>query len=589
MLMFGKPTLIRVAACSLLLCAMATARSAEDNPPAEQWVSPDALIVVRIERPAQLLDHLFDPRVVQAVTATPQYQEQSAKSEFQQAMNLVQYFESKYQADARELLGKLLGGGITWALGPDETSVLIVDAQDEQMLSEVHEFFLMIARNEAEKQGQPGRVKSAEYRGLTGWSFGPKETHAVVGNRLVLSNKPEALKLAVDLRAEPGGSSLATSDAYQAACRAAGPAALAFAYVNTGVLKHLPDIDKALRQYENPLAAMLLAPLATGLRDSSWMSVSVQYQDDRLTWNLVSDGGAGDPEAPDGFASPAAPEDGAYPCPTVPNQIAGFSLYRDLHHFYGAKDELFPERTSGLIFFENMMGIFFTGRDLTEEVLAEVAPDIRVVVAEQQYAGESGTPRIQIPSFAAVLRMRDAEKFARVMEEAFQKALGLINFTRGQNAQPGLIIDRPTHQDTKYTMAYFSPPAPGEPADGDVRFNFQPTLAMPGDYLILSSTESLARDLIDSLQAEAAGGVQPVAGLHTALRLDGPQLASLLDANRESLVQKNMVEEGHTREEAEKQIDLFLKIAGAVRELKLDVGSRDDESRATLEISIHWP
>ena len=32
---------------------------------------------------------------------------------------------------------------------------------------------------------------------------------------------------------------------------------------------------------------------------------------------------------------------------------------------------LFPERTSGLIFFENMMGIFFTGRDLTSEVLAE--------------------------------------------------------------------------------------------------------------------------------------------------------------------------------------------------------------------------
>ena len=52
---------------------------------------------------------------------------------------------------------------------------------------------------------------------------------------------------------------------------------------------------------------------------------------------------------------------------------------------FPSKDELFPERTSGLIFFENMMGIFFTGRDLTEEVLAETGSDIRVVVAEQQY------------------------------------------------------------------------------------------------------------------------------------------------------------------------------------------------------------
>ena len=41
-----------------------------------------------------------------------------------------------------------------------------------------------------------------------------------------------------------------------------------------------------------------------------------------------------------------------------------------MHKFYAAKDTLFPDRTSGLIFFENMMGIFFSGRDLTDEVLA---------------------------------------------------------------------------------------------------------------------------------------------------------------------------------------------------------------------------
>ena len=70
------------------------------------------------------------------------------------------------------------------------------------------------------------------------------------------------------------------------------------------------------------------------------------------------------------------------PCP---GGIAAVSLYRDLHGFYAAKDTLFPERTSGLIFFENMMGIFFTGRDLTDEVLAETEPEIRLVVAEPQY------------------------------------------------------------------------------------------------------------------------------------------------------------------------------------------------------------
>ena len=39
------------------------------------------------------------------------------------------------------------------------------------------------------------------------------------------------------------------------------------------------------------------------------------------------------------------------------------------------------------------------------------------------------------------------------MEEAWQKALGLVNFTRGQKAQPGLILDRVDHRGTPITVA----------------------------------------------------------------------------------------------------------------------------------------
>ncbi len=577
--------------CSLL-GATAFAANGEQtdqaNPPAAEWIAQDALIVVQIARPRELIEHLFDQRVAGAITASPPYKEQSAKPGFQQVVNLVKYFEGKYKADAPELLGKLLGGGITWALGPNEASLLIVDSEDAQMLNEMHEFFLLMARSDAQTQGDEDRVTSAEYRGLTGWRFGPNETHAIVGNRLLLTNKPAMLKTAADLRADPG-SSLAELERYQATVEAADPTALATAYVNTGVLKHVPQLDAALRQYENPLAAMLLAPLATAIRDSSWLSVSTTFDEDTLAWNMTSDGGAGDPAAPDGFACPEDAGGGAYPALSVPNQIASLSLYRDLYRFYGAKDELFPERTSGLIFFENMMGIFFTGRDLTEEVLAELTPDIRVVVTEQEYDGAADAPDIQLPGFAAIFRMRDAEKFGRVMEEAFQKALGLVNFTRGQNAQPGLIIDRPEHGGTKYTMAAFSAPGPGDVVDGTAQFNFQPTLAMPGDYAIISSTNALARDLIDAVNAESHADTKAVTGLHTALQMSGPQLASILTANRETLVRKNMVEEGNTREQAEAQIDLILKVVESVRQLKLNVGTRDGQSRAALELSIQWP
>jgi hypothetical protein len=271
---------------------------------------------------------------------------------------------------------------------------------------------------------------------------------------------------------------------------------------------------------------------------------------------------------------------------SVPRRIAALSFYRDLHGFYAAKDELFPERTSGLIFFENMMGIFFTGRDLTEEVLAETGPEIRFVVAEQVYDPDVGTPAIQVPAFAAVFRMPNPDKFGPVMEEAWQKAVGLINFTRGQQALPGLIIDRPTHGDTKYTVAYFSASSDDEKSALDVRFNFRPAVAMPGEYLILSSTSALAGDLIDALENETA---RPNGVTHSLVELDGVQLASILEANRENLVRQNMVNEGNTRQQAEAQIGVILLALEQLAGIKLDVGAKDGVSRAELAIELNLP
>ena len=45
---------------------------------------------------------------------------------------MVKFFESKYKADLPTMLGKLVGGGITLAVGPNEADLLIVDAEDAQ-------------------------------------------------------------------------------------------------------------------------------------------------------------------------------------------------------------------------------------------------------------------------------------------------------------------------------------------------------------------------------------------------------------------------------------------------------------------------
>ena len=101
------------------------------------------------------------------------------------------------------------------AVLPGDAVLLGVDAQDPALLGQLHEIVLNFSRDEAQRQGQPERVKSADYRGLTGWTFGGSEAHVLIDGRLLMTNKPDALKPALDLSLEPGAA-LATLPAYQA-------------------------------------------------------------------------------------------------------------------------------------------------------------------------------------------------------------------------------------------------------------------------------------------------------------------------------------------------------------------------------------
>jgi len=474
------------------------------------------------------------------------------------------------------------------AICPEDTVILIVEAQDEQMLQRLHEVFLNIARSEAQKQGKPDRVASRQYRDVTAWTFDGKEAHAIIGRRLVMANRPEGLKAVLERRAETGGASLASNPAYRIARSKIGSGAVATVFADLKLLMQIPDVSELLeRQSKNPLAALVFAGIVEAVRDSNWLVLRLDIQDSTLILRPLIDGKAVAQTGPAAFALPKEAGDGALPNLSVPRRIAALTLYRDLHEFYAAKDKLFPERTSGLIFFENMMGIFFSGRDLTNEVLAETKPDLRFVVAEQEFDPAIGTPQTKLPAFAAVLRLRHPEQFKEVAEEAWQKALGLINFTRGQQALPGLIIDRPVQRETKFTMAYFSTAQIEDKTNLDTRFNIRPALAMPEEYLILSSTDGLARDLIDSLNHEKERTVKPLAETCSLVEIEGGRLASILEANRGALVRGDMIKKGSTQEQAEDGIDMLITVVKLVERVELSIGMHESLTQARLEMKLN--
>lgn len=570
----------------------------------QDWIPRDAVLVLDLARPQELLDLLAGDQIKAFVTATPAYKEQITRPKFQEFLNFVGFLETALDTDWQTALGKLTGGGISLAVLPDQTVMLIIDAEDENMLERLHKMLLNIARSEAEKKGQPDLVESKRYDGVTAWTFDGKEAHAIIGKRLVMANKPEGLKTILDLRAEVGVESLASNPIYKTARSKMKSGAVATVFVDMQALKQAPKIAGLLKQQEkNPLAALAFAGIAEAIRDSNWMALELHIDKHTLICGASVDSkhvlaerrpqgrdaveGTGPRTSPAAFTFPKNKADGVLPNLVVPRRIAAMTLYRDLHQFYAAKDDLFPERTSGLIFFENMMGIFFSGRDLTNEVLAQTKPEIRLVVAEQKFDSEIGTPRVKLPAFALVLRLRDEEEFDEIAEEAWQKAIGLVNFTRGQQALPGLIIDRPVYANNKMTVSYFSTAEVEDKTKLAQRFNIRPTLAMPGEYLILSSTDGLARDLIDAVNKEIERQVRPLAQIHSLVEIEGNQLASILKANRDTLIRGDMIKKGRTQEESEAGIDLLITIVKLCKQFKLSVGMNEETAEASLEIKLN--
>ena len=586
--MFCKPAITGVLLLSLVLSAAAVPKPVDAEPlaPAVQWVPADALLVVEITDPQAVLEVVLHPEVISDVKSNPAYKQMAAQPDHQQLQQLIRFLEASLDTDWQGGVKELLGGGVTFVFRPDESVSLVIDSKDAKMLSKLQEILLTFARSEAVKEGEPERVASGEYRGVTGWTFGGDDAHCIVENRLMISNKPEALKAMLDVRDGRDGRSIADSAAYKAAKAELNAEAVATAFVNLKAIKAHPPIAAVLDQGPNLAASLLIPGVTEVVRDSNFAALGFSIDGDTLEIEITMDGKMAGPDGPAGYAWSNDSDGGALPNISVPRQIAGMTFFRDLQKFYAAKDDLFPQRTSGLIFFENMMGIFFTGRDLTDEVLAETEPEVRFVVAEQEYDPKTGTPQIQIPSFAAIFRLGNPDHFSEVMEEAWQKGLGMVNFTRGQKAEPGLILYRPTHNDVTFTVSRFSTADMEENAEVHSRFNFKPSLATFDEWLVISSTEALARNLIDALKDETAKQLKPLAGVHSMVEVNGRQLASVLKANRATLVRQNMLEEGNTKEEAEVAIGILLTIADYFRGAEIELGSEDGRMRARLEVEV---
>ncbi|MFP6695063.1 MAG: hypothetical protein VB875_18710, partial [Pirellulales bacterium] len=189
------------------------------------------------------------------------------------------------------------------------------------------------------------------------------------------------------------------------------------------------------------------------------------------------------------------------------------------------------------------------------------------------------------PAGALVVSLVDPE-VTRQFKVAFQSAIGLVNFGQGQNGSPQFELNSENRGSGEIVSAvYLVDKGAQKDGEGLIQYNVSPTIAFVKDKLILSSATSLASELMDLVKTDAAAPTKD-APVNTQILADLQAIGTILKDNQKHLVAQNMLEKGHGKEAAEREIGRFLKILDYVNDVSIRFTTEAENLQLNFEVNI---
>lgn len=598
--------------------AAAAAAKATAAKSAAELLPPTTLFYLEVERPRELIGLVLDHPLRKRLEQSPEYRQAFDTPQFKEFEAVVKAVEGRAGVTWREALETGTGGGLVVAVdAATQGLVILARSTDPKVTEAVKDALFSLARDDAQAKGKPDPVGEVDYRGIVAHRAG-ESIIATVGPWLVISNKPDLSKAIADNLID-GRPTLAREDTFVAARKlnaggaASGqkgqpstdPPATARAFLRLAPLR-LMAAGKAIfdadAKSDNPVAELLFGGLAGVARNSSFLVATLHLSDESAKVTVVS---PNDPKwVPEGrefFFAPAGQGGGADKPLKPRGTILSLTTYRDLAAWWRAGPDTYTEGVAAqMAQADSGLSTFLGGKSFGTDVLGAFAPQLQLVVASQDYAAAGvPTPAIRLPAGAMVFRLRekeaaraDVKKHFRV---AFQSIVALANLDGASKGRP--LLEMRTERRGKGEILYAtydaSPEAEGaeaqegldaraaeKPVEKDIHYNFSPALVLSGDRLMLCSTKQIAEELLD-LAARAGSEKAPQ---NTLIEVSAQPIAGLLRDNREQLVAQNMLEKGHGREAAEKEVDVFVALVNAVNRARISLTPTDNVISLEIEI-----
>jgi hypothetical protein len=584
-------------AVGLVLCPVCAARG--EKPPidaaaltraagrtAAEALPSGTIAYAEIAQPKELLATVLDHPLRERLEETPAYRAALADERLTKLRVAVALVEKQIGMTWREAVEAVAAEGVYVGVNPAAGGgAVLLKASDAAVLEKIREALFNLVRGDAAVKGRPDPIAKNDYRGLPVFQL-DKLAVATVGPWLIAATSPELARRAIDNFVDGGAKTLATDADYQAARKSIAGRPTAWAYLHVGALREAGLLKKVLvERTENAAAELLFGGLLSTLARTPFATASVYVSraEARLAIAAPHDA-AWAPEARSFYFGPAGK--GQAPPPLTPKQaVASVSVYRDLGGMWSSAADLLDENGNAeLAKADSNLSTLFAGREFGRDVLGSFRPEIQLVAARQDFsAADAPRPTIKLPAFALAFRLKDAETMQRQLKMSFQNILGFLNIVGAQNGQPPLdLAMEKVGAATVLSGSYLPETVAKDP--GHIRNNFSPSVVLAGERFIVASTKGLALELASAAEPKA-DGASPTAVTNAAAAVDAAVLGEILRDNREPLIAQNMLQKGHDRQAAEKEIDALLaavryfqsaslRLATEPGEVKLELGLR---------------
>lgn len=538
----------------LLVLILSASHSRAESPDPLRLIPASADVVVKIEKPRQLLVSFLQREPVQEVLRMRATQAVLNRHEVRIAFDVLKYFEKELNASWDKIVDQLAGGGAVLAgkSSDGKQAILLVlqgkDAAFSKSFTEKALGVLLAELGLAEANIQP---KKATYQGVEVTSLGNEFFVANVDAAIVIATRSEAMKAALDEHASGGKTSLLNSASLKQAREMLPPSPLAWGWGNLEPIKKLEGAKEVFAQPRNNfLLTFFFAGWIDTVRRSPFVTLALTESEDGYDFSVHLPAGrnnrGGDVvlHVPEGDDIPAS-----LPLLEPQGVIFSHSYYQDLGAMWTQRTRIFNANT--VKDFENnekQTSQFTLGTSL-EKLLTQTGPYHRFVVVQPEKANYEKEPVVRLPTFAQVVALRNEEIGKSV--EAMLRAGGFLAYTQfGVKMFEEEVNGVPL-------FGYRFPDKQDFPGDEDgLRFNFIPTFAQVRNQYIFATRPELCRELIGILQKEST---PPASTLNMRMRFFAEGVVRNLNADPEAVITQSILEQGLTEKEARKEAERLVE------------------------------